>query len=118
MTSKDKTTEKAVINIISDHILWSRMELAVFKIHNVFNPGKKDGYDWEADQNYYGYSTALLLMSIENDHELIDVLSTITFDMICQSDENSKDLAKNIYIEWLNEIANYYTSKNEVCHVE
>ena len=110
---KHKIKEQAVVNILKDHIIWIRVSELVYNIQNIYNPSKKQPFDWDAENNYEGYGTALLLMDISSDEDLCSKIGDITHDAILNSNENAKDLSEQIYVEWLVAIKNHYTKRKE-----
>lgn len=112
MQTKNELQQRAIINILSDHILWVRVEECLFKISNAFNPSKKECMDWTAEDNFHGYTTALMLLGIENNEDLCSELCDVTSKMISESENASTELAKDIYFEWLVAIKNFFTLKS------
>lgn len=111
MQTKNKLQERAIINVLNDHILWVRVESALFTISNAFNPSAKKGMDWSAEDNFHGYTTALIILGIENNEDLCSELSDIVSKMVSESENASTELAREIYFEWLVAIKNFFTLK-------
>lgn len=108
-----KINEKAAIQVLKDHIIWTRMSELIYKIQNIYNPSKNLPTEFEAEDHYEGYGTALLLLNITANSDLCCEIGDITYELILNSEENAKDLAEKIYVEWLVTIKNFYTSRRE-----
>lgn len=102
-----KDQEKAVTNIISDHIIMERLSESMFTVNNVVRPNELDN-GFNPIYNYHGYSIAFQIMGISENEELCIELSEL-FDEKVHSNENALILAKDIYKDWLVGIKNYFT---------
>lgn len=108
-------TEKAIIDILKDYILWYRMDKGMRLILNAFHPAEYN-HEFETDYKYSGYIIAYDLMGVSdeptnNEVDLGADLHKILSDII-DSDEPANVLAERIYIDWLVEIRQFYTNKN------
>lgn len=99
--------QKEIIQILCDDVVFFRIEEAMFKIHNIFQPDKMRSIDSEWTHQFYGYSTAFLLMGVDGNDDICSILSDIAYDMKSESGKNALTLARNIYYRWMIEINNY-----------
>lgn len=101
--------EKAIVNIIADNIVFSRIYDGMHTVLNSFDPTKGD-MDLKAEFN--GIDIAFTLLDIA-DEDLCGILSETYHNIVCDSDElrPADELAVVIYYEWLTEIKNYFLTK-------
>ncbi len=119
--SKQQTTEKSVvltqnsqekviIKIIEDHIVFSRICEGMFTI---LNASKPNVLMHELKVDYNGIDNALALMGIE-DEKLIGKLHDTYYNCVSNGESDLLtvlELAKIIYLKWLNEIKNFFLTK-------
>ena len=115
-TVTNNVKEKAIIKIISDFIIWHRVNKGVETMLNAFNPSEYT-YDFDTDHKFHGYTIAWDLMGVSDEPmrngvelgmNLHDVLNEAM-----KSQEPANVIAERIYIDWLVEIRAYYTQKEE-----
>lgn len=93
--------DQIIIQILSDFILWYRIEDGMWKAINAFNL-EQPSSDFEPDMKYNGYSSALMVMGVdsENEEDLSSKLEDIVWEKMKERG-NADELAETIYIEWL-----------------
>ncbi len=109
---KDNQREEAIIGIISDHILWHRIEEGMHKILNSFDP-IESSCEFEVNNHYNGIYNAYELMGLFKDDDICGRLSNIFYEMVEQTGK-AHELARLIYVDWMVAIREYYTSLKEV----
>ncbi len=109
----DEQIRKAVLDIITDHIVYSRLCDGIKTILNVYDP-IQDKYDVGYD-GYTGYDNALRILGITELNDF-DELHTSLSIIITQQTYNNKCnivfLAEYVLSEWEKEIKNYFSTKN------
>jgi hypothetical protein len=109
--------EQAIIDIIQDSIVFNRIARGAYDIINAFSP-KDAQYDFNVEDDYKGYYSALKLVADFNDDKLCGQLSEIFWNTTEYSKStkngNAQELAQTIYIEWLVCIKNYYATLKTV----
>lgn len=114
MTNLNKKTENAIVKILTDDIIYTRIEDALFRLHNAFNPSNSQDIDSKFTYEYSGYSTAFDILGIDKHDELAEILGIVTYEMKQASNESADVLASKIYHNWLNEIKNYFLTQKQV----
>lgn len=101
--------EQAIINIIADHIFYSRIYDGMHKVLNAFAPNESDNC---LQGVYGGIGNAFIFMDIE-DENLCNELTDIYYNTACEPHEfrNVDELAEVVYYSWLKFIKDYYTVK-------
>lgn len=102
-------TEEAIIGILTDYIIWRRVECGVHKMLTAFDPQSNE-CEFEPDALYKGQKNAFILMGIYDDDSLCSKLSRITWD-IFNKNEKADEVAKSVYVDWLVAIREYYVEK-------
>ncbi len=109
--SVQSTQEKIILQILTDDIIFTRIEYVMFKFHNVFAPDNSQDIDSEFTMKYGGYATAFDILGIDKHSKLGEILGELTYKMKDQSEERADILAQKIYSKWLDEIKNYFLTK-------
>ena len=99
---------KAIQEILKDYVIFWRVERAMFNMHNVFAPDRKEGLDWEADQQFSGYSSIFELLNISEIDDLCNTLGEITCDVISESDNEANKVAEKLFTLWMHEIKKHF----------
>ncbi|WP_407489157.1 hypothetical protein [Elizabethkingia anophelis] len=101
--------DRAIIGIIADHIVFDRISAGVSEILNSFAPINEDK---RMDVKYNGIYLAFFFMDVE-DKDLCRLLDDIYFDATFNSEEkrDADELAKHIYMLWLNKIKDFFSTK-------
>ncbi|WP_233881879.1 hypothetical protein [Tenacibaculum piscium] len=107
-TNLNKNQEQAtvIVKIITDHIVFTRIQDGMHSVLNCFNP---DGELKEFNAEYSGIDTALMLMGV-NDEMLIGRLHDSYYNGVFGNSSMmvATELAKVIYVEWLCDIKNHF----------
>lgn len=101
--------KETIIQILTDHIIFERIDTGMQEIVKAANP---DGEDWDPTHCYHGYSNAWVFLTgyefpEEVEDNLKDELSEIFF-MHVKGDlakpfkerQTANELAKRIFIDW------------------
>ncbi len=102
--------EKAIIQIIEDHIVFTRLCSGMHTILNVYDPNKTTH---ELKAKYSGINSAFIIMGIKEEDLEIE-LDNAFYDCVCVTENDLvsvPELAKTIYMKWLNVIKNYFLTK-------
>ncbi len=102
--------EQAVLQILSDHVLFNRFYDGMYTILNAYEPDKTAN---ELKVDYKGIDIALIIMNIK-DENLIEKLHDTFYDLACDRKSDwisAPELAQTIYLKWLSEIKNYFLTK-------
>ncbi len=105
-----RSTEKAIIKIIEDHIVFTRFYDGLYTVLNSYAPNKTCH---QLKVGYNGIETAIIIMGIE-DEDLKDKLNDTYYENACVKENeliSVPELAQTIYLKWLNEIKDYFLTK-------
>ncbi len=109
--SVQSTQEKIILQILTDDIIFTKIEDVMFKFHNVFDPDNAEDPDGEFARKYNGYATAFEMLGIDLYGKLGEILGELTYNMKNESEERADILAQKIYAKWLDEIKNFFLIK-------
>lgn len=102
----------AFVEVLTDTIIFFRIEDVMFRLQNVFSPCLKQRLDWEAESNYSGYGIIYTVLNIRDENDLCSLLSNATHDMMYKNEDNAEELAVKIFTLWHHQIKIYFSTKN------
>lgn len=108
--------EETILNILNDSIIFEKMSNGINKVLQAYTSNVEH---FKVEDNHNGHWIAAGLLGVTNSFEqeiLLDQLSTTYYSMIYKvvdTDDikNAQELAKDIYIEWLQLINAYKDSE-------
>lgn len=104
---------RAVIGIINDAIIFTRISCKMYDILNIFEP-KNGEHEFELEHNYSGINNAFDIMKVK-DEKLEIILGSIYWDLVLTGhciDDKADELAKNVYSQWIEAIKKYNSTYN------